>query len=346
MKFPFDRVVAPLIRSILPGLLLLCTAPPVQAETRYMQYDLYELNGHSGFLSAWAINGPLDKVIVVVPGFDAQNNGRPIDDLTDDFAPFVTFLAPGGWDIVLMDYVDGTIDIRDNADNLAHFMEVVHYFAARDDYYLAILSGSMGGIVARTMFVQENSSMGVDTYVSIDSPHWGVYLSDWAGDLAALAIDYEAAHQMYHGDRAYDELYDWLYAVEHTDYFKRHVNGPMNTCAIALSDGTQDWKVYWGDLLLHNKYWPVSSFIDVQGLRSTYMPYHSTMYLDDYSTDKESHWNRDEYRYNNLHSSYFDKTIANPQDAHGAPFHTISQGLIYIVEHEPAEVAPQPPPGC
>ena len=99
------------------------------------------------------------------------------------------------------------------------------------------------------MFVQENSNMGVDTYVSIDSPHWGVYLSNWGGDLAALAIDYEAAHQMYHGDSAYDDLYGWLYAVEHTEYFRNQVNGPMNTCAIALSDGTADWTVHWGDLI-------------------------------------------------------------------------------------------------
>jgi hypothetical protein len=338
MRFRFNTVSTTAIRHwllILSGLLMLCAALPLKAETNYMQYDLYEVNGHSGYLSAWAINGPLDKVIVVVPGFDTQNTSRPIDDLKDDFAPFVAYMAPAGWDIVVMDYVDGTIDIRDNADNLARFIELVRYLARGEDY-LAILSGSMGGIVARTMFVQEHSSMGVDTYVSIDAPHWGVYLSDWAGDLAAMAIDYKAAHQMYHGDPAYDELYGWLYAVESTESFKQNVNGPMNTCAIALSDGTQGyWKVDWADFLLHNKYFPVSSYIESSGLRSTYMPYHSTVYLDDYSTEKKSFWGRNEYQYRNLHSSYFDQTIANPADEHGAPFNTLVQGLIYIVQHGP-----------
>ena len=143
MRFRFNTVSTTPIRHwllILPGLLMLCAALPLKAETNYVQYDLYEVNGHSGYLSAWAINGPLDKVIVVVPGFDTQNTSRPIDDLKDDFAPFVAFMAPAGWDIVVMDYVDGTTDIRDNADNLARFIELVRYFT-RGEEYLAILSG-------------------------------------------------------------------------------------------------------------------------------------------------------------------------------------------------------------
>lgn len=338
MPFSFTKFFALLIRFwqvILSGLLLLGTAPHLQAETRFEQYDLYEVNGHPGFLSAWAISGPLDKVIVIVPGFDTKNHSTPLDELTDDFAPLVSYMGPAGWDIIYFEYVDGAMDLRANADNLARFIEYLNTQATKD-YHLAILSGSMGGVVARTMFVQENDRMGVDSYVSIDSPHWGVYLSNWAGDLAALAIDYEAAHQMHHGDPAYKELYGWLYAVESTESFKRTVNRPMNTCAIALSDGSNGyWKVNWGDLLLHNKYYPVSSYIDSSDLRSTYMPYHSTVYLDNYRTKKKSRWNYNKYEYRSLQSSYFDQTIANPREEHGAPFGAIVQALVFIVQHGP-----------
>ena len=88
MQFPIGKDCSPLICIIFSGLLLLGTALPAKAETRYMQYDLYEVNGHPGFLSAWAINGPLDKVIVVVPGFDPQNTSRPIDELMECWLPY------------------------------------------------------------------------------------------------------------------------------------------------------------------------------------------------------------------------------------------------------------------
>jgi len=305
------------------------------AETGTVLYDQYEVNGHPGFLSAWAVHGPLDKVLLIVPGFDTKNDSMPIDELYDDFAMVTLFMGLYGWDVIYFDYLDGAMDLTANADNLARFIEYLDT-QAEPNYHLAILGGSMGGIVARTAFAHENSSMGVDTYVSIDSPHWGVYLSNWVGDLAGLAIDYEAAHQMHHGDPAYAEHYGRLRNIESSPYFKNQVNGPMNTCAIALSDGSEGfWEVSWHDQLTHNKYYPVSSYFKQSGLKSTYMPYHSTVYLDNYTTEKKMRFGYATYKYRSQNSSYFDKTIANPADEHAAPRYAIIQALRFILQNRP-----------
>ncbi len=322
---------------LLPLLLFtpMLLASPSYAAVEVVLYDQYEVNGHDGYLSAWAVHGPLDKVLLIVPGFDTNNNSMPVDDLLDDFAAVSFYMGLLGWDVIIFDYVDGAMDLKANADNLARFIEYLDT-QADADYHLAVIGGSMGGIVARTMFVQENSDMGVDTYASLDSPHWGVYLSAWAGDLATLAIDYEAAHQMHHGDPAYRKHYNWLRKVEATKAFKKNVNRPMNTLAVALSDGSQGyWKVRWDDLLIHNKFYPVSSYVKQSGFRSTYMPYHSTVYLDSTKTKKKERFGYTRYKYRNLTSSYFDQVIANKADEHAAPDYAVVQALGFVLEQGP-----------
>lgn len=322
---------------LLPLFVFLCSlfAPNSYAAVETVLYDQQEVNGHPGFLSAWAVQGRLDKVLLIVTGFDTSNDSHPGDELFDDFAPVVFYMGQQGWDVILFDYVDGAIDLRENADNLAQFIQYLDS-QADENYHLAVVGGSMGGIVARTMFVQENQDMGVDTYVSLDSPHWGVYLSEWAGDLAAQVIDFEAAHQMHNGDPAYEELYGWLRKVESTKKFKQQVNQPMDTLAIALSDGSDGyWKVRWNDLFLHNKYYPVSSYVNLSGLRSTYMPYHSTVYLDNYQTKKKRRFGYVQYKYRNQTSSYFDRVIANKRDEHAAPDYAMAQALEFVLEQGP-----------
>lgn len=304
---------------------------------RTVLHDEPIVNGHPGYLSAWDVNGPLDKVILIVPGYDTKNNSLPIDELYGDIAPITEFMGSFGWDIVYFDYVDGAIDLKANAGNLARMIEQLDS-QADGDYHLAILGGSMGGIVARTMFVQENNDMGVDTYVSLDSPHWGVYLSNWVGDVPAQIIDTKAARQMYNGDPAYKEHYGWLRSVEGTRAFKRKINRPMDTCAITLSDGSQGfWKVSWNDLALHNKYYPVSSYVSYSGLKSTYMPYHSTAYLDSFKLKKKNRGGFNLYRYADHTSSYFDQVIPNKADEHSAPAYAWLEALVFIIEKEAAQ---------
>lgn len=305
------------------------------AEPEIRLHDQPEVNGHSGYLSALAVQGELDKVVLVVPGFDIENDNLPAEELLDDYGPLIDYVGQYGWDVVLFDYVDGSIDLKANADNLARFIEYLDTQAV-PDYHLAVLGGSMGGIVARTMFVQELSDMGVDTYVSLDSPHWGVYLSEWAGELATLLIDYEAAHQMHRGDPAHRKHFRWLREVEFSESFRNEINNPMSTLAIALSDGSDGyWRVSWDKLHLHNKYYPVSSYVKESGLRSTYMPYHSTAYLDNPRTRKKVRLGYNRYKYRDLTSSYFDEVIANRRDEHAAPDYAVVQAVEFILLHGP-----------
>ena len=316
--------------SILCSVLLL----PSLARAETVLYDQYEINGHPGYLTAGELNHGLERVLLIVPGFDTRNDTMPLDELQGDFAELVDFFSLYGWDVIFFDYVYGAIDLKQNAENLAHFIEYLDT-QAPEDYHLAVMGGSMGGIVVRTMFVQELSSMGVDTYVSIDSPHWGVQLSNWAGDLAALAIDYPAAHQMHKGDPAYREHYGWLRRVERSDWFREEINGPMNTCAVALSDGSEEWEVPWDDLALHNKFYPVSSYVEYSGLTSTYMPYHSTVYLDRIATRGRLQLGTKRFSYRDLTSSYFDDIYANPRDEHAAPRYAVIQAVRCIGKYAP-----------
>ncbi len=304
-------------------------------DTDVILHDVPQLDGQPGYRSAWAVHGPLDKVLIIVPGFDVDNSKLPIEELDGDFRHVVEDLGALGWDVVFFEYIDGSIDLKVNANNLARFIEYLDS-RAEPDYHLAVLGGSMGGIVTRTLLVQEDSRMGIDSYVSIDSPHWGVTLSKWLGRLPAQLITAEAAHQMAAGEPAYREHYGWLRSTEQDPDFSRRVVTPIDTCAIALSDATDGWwKVSWNNQTLHNRFYGVSSIIYEEGLTSTYMPFHSTAYLDNPRTQQKRRWGYNKYRYKNLTSSYFDRVLANPVDEHQAPAYAVEQALQFILEHGP-----------
>lgn len=314
--------------------LILCTVFLIN--TSFAETIIYEqpiVNGHAGYVMASEVNYPIDKVLILVRGFDTENDEHPVDKLYGEYQSVVDYLSPMGWELVVFDYVDGAIDLKDNADNLARFIELVNIYA-EPNYHLAIVGGSMGGIVARTMFVQEGSNMGVDTYVSVDAPHWGVYLSECCNDLAAILFGYYAGHQMLNGDDLYEEHYSWLRSVENHPDFMAQVIEPMNTCAIALSDGEQGyWKVNWEDRLIHTKFYPVSSYLYKDGLTSNFIPYHSAIYMEDYSTTKKKKFGYNKYVYNDTYSSYFDETIANPRDRHAAPEYAVEQALEFVLDY-------------
>ena len=108
--------------------------------------DVLEVNGHPGYLTAQEMSpdGVVDKVLVVVKGFDNDNTEHPIDDLNTKYQPVIEELQSDGWDIVVFDYVRGDIDIKQNAENLKHFINYLDGIAV-PDYHLALIGGSMGG---------------------------------------------------------------------------------------------------------------------------------------------------------------------------------------------------------
>ena len=84
----------------LPGLTLLLTycllllPGPGRAET--VLYDQYEINGHPGYLTAGEVNHGLQRVLLVVPGFDTRNDSLPLDELQGDFADLAGFMSAYG----------------------------------------------------------------------------------------------------------------------------------------------------------------------------------------------------------------------------------------------------------
>jgi hypothetical protein len=309
-----------------------------------MTYDRDPVNGHQGFLSAWRVTGALDKPVIVVKGYDTVNTDHPVDDLDNSIGTITKPLTDLGHDIIIFDYVNGDADLKFNADNLAVFIryldDVISANGINDgnndghpDYELAIIGGSMGGIVTRTMFVQEGEAMGVDTFVTIDSPHHGVQLSpflNWATDF----IDSIAGHQMLYGDAAYFEHYGWLRSIENSTTFKQSVINPMHTAAIALSDGESTWHLDFGELVNHTEYHDVSSYIENGDVQSDYVPYHSAVNMDNTEVEVlDQDWSYADLRYIDTHTSYFDLKIRNPRDSHGAPDYAIQQAIGFVIKN-------------
>ncbi|MEN8141798.1 MAG: hypothetical protein ABFR97_11315 [Thermodesulfobacteriota bacterium] len=336
------------LKRMAQGVVLATLLTGTSALAEPQVYDVPELNGHPGYLTAYEISpdGIVDKVLILANGFDVENDSHPLEQIQTggEYRAIVEELLPLGWDVVMFDYVRGDIDLKDNADNLADFIGVIDGVAAGSDYHLAVVGGSMGGIVVRTMFVQEHANMGVDTYVSVDSPHHGVFLSPWVDPTARFGFyviqgDSQAAFQMTHGDWEFFNHYGWLEEVEHSAGFMADVIDPMNTLAIALSDGEGSWGLDWEDAVIHTKYHEVSSFVGTTNgeLRSDYMPYHSVVMMDDTSTSMRPRFGYYKYWYNNTHTSYFDQKQANPRAEHGAPEHIVRQAVDFVLAHGPAE---------
>lgn len=83
---------------------------------------------------------------------------------------------------------------------------------------------------------------------------------------------------------------------------------------------------------MHNKWYSVASYVEAEGLRSTYMPYHSVVHMDYTSTRIRFIFGGLKYNYRNTHSSYFDTKIPNPRDKHSGPDYAISQAIDFAVE--------------
>ena len=299
-------------------------------------FDVPEINGHPGYMIAYEISPDsiIDKVILVVTGFDTSNTSHPIDLLENEYQLVVDSLTPLGWDIIVFDYMRGDIDIKKNAENLSHFIGQLDLVSV-PDYHLAVVGGSMGGIVTRTMFVQENSNLGVDTFVSLDSPHHGVTLSTWVSELGPIFVNAEAGYQMLKGRAEYNALYGWIQGVENSPGWMAANIDPMSTLAIALSNGSPYWVMDPIESLIHSKYHPVSCFVSSDPFESDFMPFHSVLKFNN-TTNSEVTYLLDKYRwYNDYSTSYFDSVQPNPRAEHGAPFYTVYQALIFIITNAP-----------
>ncbi len=290
-----------------------------QAPTPTFTYGKSTLNGHPGYTTGWFQAGALDKPIIMLLGFDPSNDFG-ISDAAAMYGDLILQMNADGFDVIIFDYVDGDTWLEDNADNLADFITYLDtYF--NGDYKLAVVGASMGGIVARTMFAQEYSAMGVDIFITLDSPHYGVYFSDVISGITDVLVDFflltPAGQQMYYGSDLYNQFFGWLQSVEDAN-FRQNIIGPMLTAAWAMSNGEGTWKVSWWDDIWHTKYHPVSSYTYVSGIKSDFIPYHSAVYLDDPSVGSRGYFGGTKYWYRSTQTTYFDYKFPTSRTEHTA----------------------------
>ncbi len=300
-------------------------------------YEKRSVNGHSGYITEWRIAGALDKPVIVLLGFDPDNSFTT-DTAISQYSSLINTMTSKGFDVIIFDYVDGDLWLGQQAQNLADFIRYLDgYFTG--NYRLAVAGASMGGIVARTMFVQENSNMGVDIFITLDSPHYGVYISGYVSWLSGLLFDFftitPAGQQMYHGSDLYNQHYGWLQSVEKGSWFKANVIGPMTTAAFALSNGEGRWSIGWGGATVNTIYHPVASYITVMGITVDFIPYHSAVYSDNVKVNDKISWFKYYYWYESTATSYFDYKIASARGLHDSSnFNGIlSSGMDFIINH-------------
>lgn len=169
---------------------------------------------------------------------------------------------------------DTSQDIRKNAANLVAAIAKLNQFATDagigdanadgfPDYQLIVVANGIGGLWARAAFAQEQSNFGVDKLITVDTPHKGLLASSIITfQLPFLAAGSLAAQQMYNGDNDYNQFFSWLEGEENESFISTTID-PINTIAVAFSNGENPWDLLWGDGWAHNVYYGVSSVVDL-----------------------------------------------------------------------------------
>jgi hypothetical protein len=156
------------------------------------------VNTEVGLLSAnaytlYSEDGVFDQPFIFVEGIDFGYEQYPYQngtfgwcqftggDYSGDYSMmsespvFLNELRERGYDIILLDFVDGAADIRANAEILIKLIQLCNNFKEGNDH-LVVAGASMGGQVARCA-LSKMEQMGephcVGVYISLDSPHEG-----------------------------------------------------------------------------------------------------------------------------------------------------------------------------
>jgi len=307
------------------------------------RYEISYVNGHSGYYTEGRCTGALDKPIIYGLGFNGFDLGAggpaSANQAFNWYEEQMEIMLSQGYDIIVIDYYDGDGDLRDNAENLAHFinylddlMEAQGYIDGdgdgHPDYGLAYSGFSMGGVIPRVMFAQQNEGMGIDIYASLDGVHQGVVFSNLVNPIIQTVFnigvawpffDTPAGRQLTIGRDAHNELFGWLASIE-TEEFLDRVIEPMDTVAVALSNAENPWEVSDWDLFFHTKFSGACSYVplvsisheDSYALRTDFVPYHSAINMDNPTVfrDGNTFW------YEDTTTSFFDETIINEPSAH------------------------------
>lgn len=218
-------------------------------------------------------NDKLGRTVVFVDGFDIEGN-RDHKKLYDKSPDMYPMFHDAGYDVIMLDYEDGTNWIQANGLTVREFLvnHLPHYVDAKYLHETVVVGRSMGGLVSRyAMRTAElnDEDHHAKLFFSLDTPHLGAsapagifHLLDWAnayeknhlfffGPVKALKSP-AAAQQL----RKLPNDNDVLVAPEqHIEFMAlmQELGLPQETRNIALSNGSgtgslQTGSERWTDL--------------------------------------------------------------------------------------------------
>lgn len=125
----------------------------------------------SRFYLGYSNDGVLDKPVILVEGYDPENNIYPAYYYKSGF----NRLVDGGRDLIIVNFANGAADINENAVLLQNIIQEINNSKV-GNFPTAVIGYSMGGVVARKA-IKNMEIVGINPqvspFISFDAPHLG-----------------------------------------------------------------------------------------------------------------------------------------------------------------------------
>jgi len=266
------------------------------AKTPSSIYRIETVNGHAGYIASILLDddGILNDPFVFLLGYENEGGNGTYSELY-----YQIFAEYTGVDIIIFEYLDPSIPIQKNAENVVDFLGHLDSMIV-GDYNLTLGGKSMGGIVARYVLAMTNNSVGIDKMFAIDAPNQGLLFSRWvysADSTASIGKEkYQLIRKFLYGDAAfqllrdprkegnpiYDEFMEELHGLEANNSYD-----PIPKIALThTANKDNNWVNRWA--WLHGKEHAASSYIEAYfvkkiglGARIDFIPFSSAVDLVD-----------------------------------------------------------------
>ncbi len=216
----------------------------------------------SGYLfKGMGDNDPWNRLVVIADGYD-PGNSRHIDKVVSDANFKLIFSMSNtdlnysgigqGFDLLFVDFADGTGDVRKNAKAYLKLLEEANRLSNSNE--ISAIGISMGGVVVRLalLYAQKSTNCKPSTlskvrkFLSIDAPQCGAsavnrelqkFIKDNASDVYNNKINTDAAKQLFYehtevnGSSEFDKFQSFL---------KNMGNYPKGYKMYAFANGTWD----------------------------------------------------------------------------------------------------------
>lgn len=202
------------------------------------------------------------KAQVAERTFNAHNAALPAPEMQD--IPVFVFIPR-----------DTELDIRENGVNLGDALTQINAMVESTgiadenqdgypDYKLIIVANGISGLWVRSMFVLENSNMGVDQLITLDTPHKGLRIS-LIGELYYNQISMYSISEKQIDPREPESFafFSWLEGLETEAFISSHID-PIETTSIAYSDGERSWTQWLHEEIYHSPFNKVSSNLSLE----------------------------------------------------------------------------------